>query len=116
MKKSPADYPWVNFRPGDMIKTLLARASGERSISQTAKQDLQDYYAWLTSALPAFTHRERDILRETLNGWVVEKEKVHLLWIEVEVASDDPEFVSRIRSLSPFECWAIVQAFNTGDL
>lgn len=118
MKKSPNDYPLIQFRSKSLTKTLATRSTEQTdsAYSQTAKQDLSDYYALLRLGLPEFSHTERDVLRNALNGWETDPTMAQRLWIEVEAVCDDASFNERIRSLSTFECWCIVQAFKTGSL
>lgn len=124
--KTPGDYPQVKFRSGKMTETLAARSSEQTdsAFSQTAKQDLGDYYALLSLCLPEFSHKERELISCALNGWLATTETVQHLWTEVDtyidalpmVLTDGEFFVHRLRSLSRFECWCIYDAVKRGVL
>lgn len=124
-----SDYSQVKFRPGKGSKfeqTLAARASEQTdsAYSQIARDDLENYYALLSLCLPEFSYAERHILRTVLNGWLVTPEKVNQLWVEVDAYLDTTDvsmptqeaFIARLRSLSRFECWCIVDAWQRGKL
>jgi hypothetical protein len=125
--KTPSDYPQVKFRPGKELTDPLAARSSEQTdsaYSQVAKQDLGDYYTLLSLCLPVFSHKERELLSCALNGWLATPETVQHLWTEVDTyldtlpmaMIDGQSFVDRLRTLSRFECWAIVDALKRGVL
>lgn len=108
--KTPKDYINLSFRASDLEEPLKARAQEQtnRGYTLTLKEDVRAYYALLRLCLPPFTHREWQVLRSALHGWLATPETVHLLWVEVADSCDDMSFVARLRSLSRFEAWAIV--------
>ena len=126
--KSPSDYLQIKFRPGQgstLEKALIDRSGGDQSngaLTETIRSDLTDYYALLSLCLPGLSRAERDVIQHALNGWLATPENVHTLWVEVEALSgaygysgaDIPALVTRLQSLSRFECWCIVNAFKHG--
>lgn len=128
--KTPNDYPLVKFRPGKVLTEILSLRSSEQTdsaFSQTAKEDLSDYYALLRLCLPTFTHAEREVLIQALHGWLatasgVSQHDVMDLWVEVDAlvgiyeraGVDIPRLVERLKNLSRFECWCVYQAVRYG--
>lgn len=124
--KTPADYPLVKFRPGDLLRALAVRSSeqSDSAYSHVAKHDLGDYYSLLDLCLPTFSHKERELLSCALNGWLATPETVQHLWTEVDAyldtvpmaMTDGQSFVARLQALSHFECWCVYDAVKRGTL
>src|SRR5579863_6931812 len=120
--KSPHEYPLIHFRAGKLTNELSARASEQSNsgYSEVAKQDLSDYYKLLRLCLPTFEPYEQHALYEGLNGWNVTPQTVHLLYAEMETyflaykISGYEAFIERLRALSRFECWCIIDAVQHG--
>lgn len=107
--KTPNDYPLVSFRPGkELAPEIESRASG--TYAEYVKDTLTAYYTLLRLSLPSFSTEEKLILNEALSDWLATPETVHLLWAEVQGYTDNHAFIERLRGLSRFSCWAIVDA------
>lgn len=124
--------PQVAFRPSDLLKELGVRLTRrERSPGAIAKRDLTRYYKLLGSTLAALDLREDEagLLTEAAAGLrdidEPARSVVHrYLWAEVAdtiragglgakwQVSDTDALVERIRSLSPVEQTALLDALE----
>lgn len=115
----------ISFFDRDVERALAARTSVESQAarSQTAKRDLDRYYALLARSLPTFSQPEASILCDVANGTLFEPHTMMLLWANVADAEQDgiaqkwqitaeqfAAFVARLRRLSYAECVAVVDA------
>jgi len=123
--KTPNDYAQVKFRPGSNLERKIAtRIEKESNLSLTTKQLVDEHCTLLDLCLPGFSRGEREVLWHALNGRLTTPENVDQLWVEVDAligiyepnGVDMPMLVSRVHSLSRFECWAVYDAFRRGAL
>lgn len=124
----PRGTPQVNFRAGELLPELEARANGANgamSLAAVASHDLDRYYTLLRSALakiaPTLTAGEAAMIVDALNGLITEPHTASLLWASVADAIesdglarkwdvDGAALVERLRRLAPFEALAVADA------
>ena len=116
------DYPRVQFRAGEMLPALQARADveSEAAIAAVAQRDLTRYYDLLRRSLPTFTEPEASLLMDACNGWHIEPHTAPLLWAQIadsladglaeKWGVDGPALVARLRALSYAQALAICDA------
>lgn len=116
------DREVVGFRPGKLVRELLARGEpAERS--WVARRDLERYYAVLRYSLEEIdlTEAEALLVLEALQGSALDAISYRLLWKEVEDALslhqldrkwqvDGAALVARLRALSPGAAMAVADA------
>lgn len=109
----------ISFRASSpTLAARLAAADGT-----TAQRDLERYYQSLDTALReiSLSESEWDYLRDILNGTYIDAATARLLWAEVEDAEEEyrekwgvnpTDLSGRLRTLSPFQCLAVVDAIE----
>lgn len=112
--------PRAQFRASDDLQQRCDMPTDARA-TQIAARDLDRYYTLLQRAMPKFSEPEASLIVDALNGTLSEPHTAHLLWAEIDDAIqldqldkkwgvDGPALVQRLRSLSPFEAMAVVDA------
>lgn len=104
--------PQIQFRAiGNLEHALNERKEVGCPTSEIARRDLERYYYLLRASLPTFTVEDAFTLVNALNGHLSQPETAHLLWAEVEDSElGNEQLVARLRTLSRFECMAIIDA------
>jgi hypothetical protein len=120
MSNSSPGTPVVAFRAGDLLFPLTERSSQDRTLSATARRDLERYYALLQRELPSLALKEASLLVEVVKGFTVTPETATFLWASVENAFKAyvaPEHAQTAKRLSTFlsklsyaQCLALLDA------
>lgn len=116
-----SDYR-IQFRNQRVAEAADARSRpGKRNL--TAARDLERYYSLLAAELAGIelSEAEASLVCDALNGTLFEPHTIRLLWAEVDDAIrhdglaekwgvDGPALVERLRSLTPGQAYALVDA------
>jgi hypothetical protein len=112
----------IQFRASEqMIAALQERSEVGKSPSLVAEEMIEAYLYLLQVSLPKFTENEAMLIVDAMNGVLLDYHTASLLWANIDDAIrldglaekwqvDGPTLVARVRSMTPFEQWAIYDA------
>lgn len=127
--------PRIQFRPGEKLASELIERLPQRGDITDAQRDillaeevremLEAHAFMLRRCTPTFTMNDAMLIMDALNGVLLMKETVHLIWAEISDAIhmdgldkkhnvDGDALVKRLRDMGqrPFECMALADAVS----